>query len=38
MIDMPGIFQAGLHEFLRDFISDNIRLAYEIAAAYHFND
>lgn len=38
MLDMPGIFQAGLHEFLRDFISDNSRLAYEIAAAYHFND
>jgi uncharacterized alpha-E superfamily protein len=36
--DMPGIFQAGLHEFLRAFISDNNRLASEIASVYHFND
>ena len=37
MLDMPGIFQSGLHDFLTDFINDNSRLAREIAAAYHFN-
>ncbi len=36
MLDMPGIFQAGLHEFLTDFINDNSRLAREIGAIYHF--
>jgi hypothetical protein len=35
---MPRIFQAGLHEFLDDFIGNNTRLASEIAAAYHFED
>ena len=35
--DMNRILQAGLHEFLRDFIAGNNRLASEIAAAYHFN-
>jgi uncharacterized alpha-E superfamily protein len=35
--DMNGILQAGLHEFLRDFIAGNNRLASQIAATYHFN-
>jgi uncharacterized alpha-E superfamily protein len=35
---MTAIFQSGLHEFLSDFISNNNRLANEIAATYHFND
>jgi uncharacterized alpha-E superfamily protein len=37
MLDMPGIFQSGLHEFLNDFINENNRLAHEIATTYHFN-
>ncbi|MBS0219290.1 MAG: alpha-E domain-containing protein [Proteobacteria bacterium] len=37
VLDMPGIFQSGLHEFLTDFINDNSRLAREIGAAYYFN-
>jgi uncharacterized alpha-E superfamily protein len=36
-LDMADIFQGGLHEFLRDFINDNSRLAHEIAVAYHFS-
>lgn len=36
--EMGAIFQMGLHEFLRDFISGNNRLASEIATTYHFND
>jgi len=36
--EMTAIFQSGLHEFLSDFISNNNRLANEIAATYHFND
>ena len=35
--DMNRILQAGLHDFLRDFIASNNRLASEIASAYHFN-
>ncbi len=35
--DMTRILQAGLHEFLRDFIVSNNRLASEISAAYHFD-
>ena len=35
--DIARIFQAGLHEFLEDFISRNNRLGSEIAEAYHFN-
>jgi uncharacterized alpha-E superfamily protein len=35
--DMNRIFQAGLHEFLQEFIAGNNRLASEIASAYHFN-
>ncbi len=35
---MSEIFNVGLHEFLRAFISSNTRLASDIATAYHFND
>lgn len=35
--DMGRIFQAGLHEFLSEFIADNNRLAADIASTYHFN-
>lgn len=35
--DMNRILQVGLHDFLRDFIVSNNRLASEIASAYHFN-
>jgi uncharacterized alpha-E superfamily protein len=35
--DMNRILQAGLHEFLRDFIVGNNRLASEVAADYYFN-
>jgi uncharacterized alpha-E superfamily protein len=35
---MNSIFQAGLHEFLLDFIARNNRLGTEISAAYHFVD
>jgi uncharacterized alpha-E superfamily protein len=34
---MNKIFQAGLHEFLTDFIARNNRLGSEISAAYHFD-
>jgi uncharacterized alpha-E superfamily protein len=34
--DMTRIFQEGLHEFLRDFIAANNRLAARIADTYHF--
>lgn len=34
--NMEQIFQAGLHEFLSDFIVDNNRLTSEIAASYNF--
>ncbi len=36
--DMTALFQEGLHEFLREFIARNVRLATEISAAYHFDD
>ena len=36
--EMSEIFNVGLHEFLRAFISSNTRLASDIATAYHFND
>jgi uncharacterized alpha-E superfamily protein len=36
--DMKGIFQAGLHEFLGEFIARNNRLASEISVTYHFTD
>jgi uncharacterized alpha-E superfamily protein len=36
--DMRTIFQAGLHEFLGDFIARNNRLASEVASNYHFSD
>lgn len=36
--DMTSIFQSGLHEFIRDFISRNFRLSDEISTAYHFNE
>ena len=35
--DMNRILQSGLHEFLRDFIVSNNRLASDIAADYYFN-
>src|SRR5262249_39653152 len=35
--EMNTIFQAGLHEFLADFISRNSRLGCEISSAYHFD-
>jgi uncharacterized alpha-E superfamily protein len=35
--DINVIFQAGLHEFLQDFITRNNRLGQEISEAYHFN-
>jgi uncharacterized alpha-E superfamily protein len=34
--DMDTIFQSGLHEFLRDFMTANNRLASVIADTYHF--
>lgn len=34
--DIHGIVDDGLHEFLRNFISQNSRLAHEIAEAYRF--
>ncbi|MBX3532515.1 MAG: alpha-E domain-containing protein [Rhizobiaceae bacterium] len=33
---IKDVFEAGLHEFLTDFISDNNRLGDEVAAAYRF--
>ena len=36
--EMGSIFQAGLHEFLSEFIANNNQLASDIAATYHFND
>jgi uncharacterized alpha-E superfamily protein len=36
--ELNSIFQSGLHEFLRDFIGANNRLASEIASTYHFED
>ena len=36
--DMRAIFQAGLHEFLTEFIARNDRLASEISSTYHFTD
>ncbi len=35
--DIDTIFQAGLHEFLLEFIARNNRVAHEISEAYHFN-
>jgi uncharacterized alpha-E superfamily protein len=35
--EMNTIFQAGLHEFLADFILRNSRLGCEISNAYHFD-
>ncbi len=35
-IDMKSIFQSGLHEFLTDFISRNIRLTEALSADYNF--
>lgn len=36
--DIQKIFQAGLHEFVQDFIARNNKLGREISAAYHFTD
>src|SRR5262245_12505800 len=36
--DMRSIFQAGLHEFLGEFIARNNRLAAYISPTYHFTD
>jgi uncharacterized alpha-E superfamily protein len=36
-LDMPEIFQSGLHEFLTDFINDNSRLGHDIGTTYYFN-
>ena len=35
---IKDIFDAGLHEFLADFIRDNNRLGDEIAEDYRFTD
>jgi uncharacterized alpha-E superfamily protein len=35
--DIKIIFQAGLHEFLLDFVARNNRLGVEISESYHFN-
>ena len=35
--DIDTIFQAGLHEFLLDFIARNNRVGHEISEAYSFN-
>lgn len=35
--DIDRIFQAGLHEFLLDFIARNNQVGSEISDAYHFN-
>lgn len=35
--DIETIFQAGLHEFVQDFIARNNQLGSEVSAAYHFN-
>ncbi len=37
MGSVKGIFDAGLHEFLTDFIRDNNRLGDEVAANYRFH-
>jgi hypothetical protein len=34
--DMDQIFQAGLHEFLQDFIAGNTALSASIAKNYNF--
>lgn len=34
---IDSIFQSGLHEFLRDFITRNNRLGASISETYHFN-
>jgi uncharacterized alpha-E superfamily protein len=35
--EIDTIFQAGLHEFLLDFIARNNRVGQEISEAYSFN-
>ena len=35
---MSQVFQAGLHEFLSEFLAANNVLARDIATTYHFND
>jgi uncharacterized alpha-E superfamily protein len=35
--EMTSIFQAGLHEFIEDFIARNNRLGDEISRSFHFN-
>ncbi len=35
--DMTSLFQAGLHEFIEDFLGRNSRLGEEISQSYHFN-
>lgn len=35
--DMTSIFQAGLHEFIQNFIARNNRLGADISRCYHFN-
>ena len=35
--DIDGIFRAGLHEFIADFITRNNALGVEISTNYHFN-
>lgn len=36
--DINTIFQAGLHEFLTEFLARNNRVGVEISQAYHFSD